>query len=315
MRSPPYRYGRVLLRLTAGLALGACLSLEVMAADIAPMPTKAVIAPVREISAWTFSATPYGWVTLMRGSTTVKGRTADVDVGYSEIWNLVKQSEIPKDLAMFMGSFEARNGRFSVFGDIVYSKIALGADVVRTRGTDAFGASVGASAGIKQQMLITELAGTYEVARWGSNGQPNSGSALDVIGGGRLWWMQTDASLAIAGTANIGDLSVSGSRAIAASGSVTWVDPLVGLRLRHQFTPGLKLTVSGDIGGFGVSSKFSWQTLAAVNYDFYKSKNVVWSGMLGYRALYVDYTKGSGNSRFEYDMTMHGPILGITANF
>ena len=37
------------------------------------------------------------------------------------------------------------------------------------------------------------------------------------------------------------------------------------------------------------------------------------SGMAGYRALYVDYTKGSGLTHFEYNMTMHGPIIGLTA--
>jgi hypothetical protein len=37
--------------------------------------------------------------------------------------------------------------------------------------------------------------------------------------------------------------------------------------------------------------------------------------MVGYRALYVDYSKGSGLNQFEYHMTMHGPIIGITARF
>ena len=279
------------------------------------MPMKAIASPAPILNPWTFSATPYAWVTLMHGSVTVKGRTADVDVGYSDLWDIVKQSEIPDDLALFMASFELRNGRFSIFNDLVYLKIALDANAVRTRGVDALGASVGVSAGMKQQMVIDELAATYEVAHWGSNATPGSGTAIDIIGGGRLWWMQTDASIALTGTANIGDLTVSGGRAIAGSGSIDWVDPLVGARLRHQFVPGLNLTVSGDVGGFDVGSRFSWQALAAVNYDFYKSKSVVWSGMLGYRALYVDYMRGSGTTRFEYDMTMHGPILGVTAQF
>jgi hypothetical protein len=37
--------------------------------------------------------------------------------------------------------------------------------------------------------------------------------------------------------------------------------------------------------------------------------------MLGYKALYVDYLKGSGLSQFEYDVTMHGPILGVTTRW
>jgi len=297
------------------LAIAQSVSSDALAADLAPMPTKAIIAPAPVLNPWTFSATPYGWVPSMNGSVTVKGRTADVNVDYSDLWNLVKRSEIPKDLAAFMASFEARNDRFSFFTDIVYLKVSLDASMERTRGTDDFGLAVSASAGLQEQLFIAELAAAYQVAHWGSNATVDSGTALDVFGGGRLWWMQADASLALTGTLNIAGLTVSGGKAIAKSGDVDWVDPLVGLRLRHQFAPGINLTVSGDVGGFDVGSKISWQALTALNYDFYKSKSVLWSGMLGYRALYVDYTQGSGRSHFEYNMTMHGPILGLTARF
>ena len=37
--------------------------------------------------------------------------------------------------------------------------------------------------------------------------------------------------------------------------------------------------------------------------------------MLGYRALHVDYSQGSGITLYEYDMTIHGPISGSTARF
>jgi hypothetical protein len=157
--------------------------------------------------------------------------------------------------------------------------------------------------------------GRNEVAHWGSSATQEAGTSIDVLGGARYWWMEGKLSASATAVLTIGDLTLSGSRAIAKSPSVDWVDPLVGLRLRHQFVPGLNLTVSGDVGGFDVGSRLSWQALAALNYDFYKSKSVVWSGMAGYRALYVDYSKGSGPTLFEYDMTLHGPILGVTARF
>jgi hypothetical protein len=47
----------------------------------------------------------------------------------------------------------------------------------------------------------------------------------------------------------------------------------------------------------------------------FRSKNVVWSGMLGYKALSVDYSQGSALTHYEYDMTMYGPIFGVTARF
>ena len=97
---------------------------------------KAFVPPAPILNPWTFSFTPYGWVTLMNGSTTVKGRTVDVDVGFNDLMDLVRQSEIPKDLFAFMGYFEARNGRLSLFADVVYMKIALNAGMTRTVGVD-----------------------------------------------------------------------------------------------------------------------------------------------------------------------------------
>ena len=279
------------------------------------MPTKAVAAPTQPIDAWTYSATLYGWVPLLNGSTTVKGRTTDVDVGYSDLGDLIRRSEIPKDLFAFMGYFEARNGRFSIFSDLVYLKIALNGSMTRSRGVDELNATVGASAGLKFEMFIGEFAAAYEITRWGATVVPGSGTAVDVFGGVRAWWQRADASLALSGTVNIGDLTRNADGTLSASGSASWADPLVGLRLRHQFAPGLNFVASGDVGGFGVGSQLSWQALAAINYDFCVRNNVIWSAMLGYKALSVDYSKGSGLTRYEYDMTMHGPILGITARF
>jgi hypothetical protein len=254
-------------------------------------------------------------VPLLNGSSTIKGRTTDVDVGYSDLGDLIRRSEIPKDLFAFMGYFEARNGRFSVFSDLVYLKIGLNGSMTHSRGVDALNASVGASAGLKFEMFIAELAAAYEVARWGVTGAPGSGTAIDVFAGARAWWQRADASLALSGTVNIGDLTRNADGTLSASNSVSWVDPLIGLRLRHQFAPGLNFVASGDVGGFGAGSKFSWQALAAINYDFCVRNNVTWSGMLGYKALFVDYSKGSGLTQYEYDMTMHGPIIGVTARF
>jgi hypothetical protein len=286
------------------------------AADVdSPLPTKAWAAKAAPVSGWTFQFTPYAWTTLINGSTTVKGRTANVDVGFNDLMNLVRRSEIPKDLALFMGYFEARNDRLSLFADMVYLKIGLNAGMVQSRGVDALNATVGASAGLRYETVIAEMAAAYEVTHWGSTAAPGSGTSIDVFGGARGWWQKADASLALSGTVNIGDLTRNADGTLTASGNASWVDPLVGFRVRHQFATGLNFIASGDIGGFGVGSKFSWQTVASLNYDFYVHNGITWSGMAGYRALYVDYAKGSGLTQYEYNVTMHGPVLGITARF
>lgn len=175
-------------------------------------------------------------------------------------------------------------------------------------------ASAAASAKVKVEMAIAELAAAYEIAHWGG-GMPGSGTAIDVFGGGRFWWQKAQADLAVSATLNLAGFTISGSRAFAGSGDITWIDPIVGVRLRHQFAPGHELVLSGDVGGFGVGSKSSWQVVGAYRWNFAKTANVTWSGLVGYRALSVDYSQGAGVTRYEYDMVQHGPIMGLSMRF
>jgi len=276
------------------------------------MPTKAIVSPVPAVSPWTFSITPYVWLTSLNGSSTVKGRTTDVDASFIDILNHTK---IPVDLFELAGNFEARKDRFSIFADLIYMKVGVNGDKAQTHGADAVNLAVGASAGLKVKMVIAELAAAYTFAQWGPTNAPGSGTAIDIYGGARGWWQKADANFTLSGTVNIGDLTRNADGTVTASGSVGWIDPMVGLRLRHQFAPGWNFVAKGDVGGFGVGSKFSWEALAAINYDFYVHNNVTWSGMIGYKALYVDYSKGEGLTHYEYDMTTYGPVLGVSARF
>jgi len=89
----------------------------------------------------------------------------------------------------------------------------------------------------------------------------------------------------------------------------------VGARLRYAVAPGHELFVRGDVGGFGVGSDFSWQAVAGYAWDFAVWNGVTFSGVLGYKALYVDYTQGEGLSRYGFDMLQHGPVLGVNMRF
>jgi hypothetical protein len=73
--------------------------------------------------------------------------------------------------------------------------------------------------------------------------------------------------------------------------------------------------LSGDVGGFGVASQFSWQAVGIYRWTFAKSDAVTWSGLLGYRALYVDYRRGASEHLYGYDMLQHGPMFGVSARF
>ncbi|MBX9740699.1 MAG: hypothetical protein K2X62_11525 [Beijerinckiaceae bacterium] len=270
------------------------------AADLQWSPPKlASAAP----TSWEFRITPYGWLPSMKGTQTVRGRSSSVDASFIDI---LDKSDT---LVGLMADFEARYGRWSLLGDVVWNKVGLGASATRTRASaPAILGSVGASLGLQFQMAIVELAAAYEVGRTGD-------LALDLIAGGRYWHQKADLSLDVAGTFDFRGLEIAGARAVARSGAVAWLDPLIGARLRYQLAPGHNLSLRTDIGGFDVGSRFSWQVIGAYGFDFAVRKNVAYSGVLGYRALYVDYTRGAGASRYGFDMLQHGPVVGISARF
>lgn len=302
--------------IVAALALWIGVPGAATAADIA-MPTKApATAPVPVGNSWTFSLSPYAWATSLSGSTTVKGRTTDID---ADFFDILRHTQFPKGLFEVAAFGEARYGRFGLLTDFTYMKLGLGASLERSRDIGTLAKlTIGASAGLDVQMIIAEVAAAYEVARWGPANSIGPSTAIDLYAGGRVWWQQADVQLTVSGTiASLSPLGLTLTRSgvVSASGSVSWVDPVVGARLRHQFFPGMNLVLSGDVGGFGAASKFSWQAIAALDWQFMKTKYATWSGMIGYKTLNVDYSQGSGLTHYEFDMTMYGPIFGITARF
>jgi hypothetical protein len=272
------------------------------AADLTPPPP----APLLETPAplgWTYRFVPYGWFTALDGTQTVRGRSAKVDASFIDI---VEKSDT---LVGLMGTFEARRGPLAFYGDLVWSKVGIEGSNVRTRAiAPGVTGTVGRSLDLDIQMAIVEVGAAYEVARSGP-------LAFDVLGGVRYWYQEADLSLEVTRTLDIGDLEIAGGRAFARSGSVDWLDPVVGARVRYAVAPGHELFLRGDIGGFGVGSDFSWQAIGGYGFEFGSYNGITFSGVIGYRALSVDYAQGEGRRRYEFDMIQHGPILGISARF
>jgi hypothetical protein len=288
---------RRLIAVAFGLLVGPAL-----AADL-PSRAPSVVQPTEVANAWSFRFLPYGWLTSIKGTQTVRGRSAKVDASFIDI---VEKSD---HLVALMGDFEARNGRFSLYGDLVWSKIGVEGGNVRTRSpAPGIAGSVGRTLSLDFQMAIIELGATYEVARCGP-------VAFDLLGGVRYWHQEAELGLDVTRTLDIGNLQIAGSRAFARSGSVDWLDPLIGARVRYAVAPGHELFLRGDIGGFGAGSDFSWQAIAAYGFDFGIYNGITFSGVIGYRALSVDYSKGSARTRYEFDTLQHGPVLGLSMRF
>ncbi len=291
--------GKNFEELGRGLRRGAGIVMLLLAMVCAPIA--AMAAPeTSEADKWKFIVTPYVWVVGLQGDLTIKGRTADVDASFLDI---IRNSD---SIFGFLGAFEVRKGRWGAYVDGTY--LDLESETVHLGPL---------SADAKIKAALVTFAASYRIAEWSladaPGGDPSySGQKMvvDFYAGGR--YTSLDGTLDARINLTPGPLNLSAGRKF--KGFPDWVDPISGLRTITNVFPKVKLLLAGDIGGFGAGSDFTWHADALLGYDFkvFSKKSTVWAG---YRALYQDYETGSGNNKFEWKMTMHGPVTGLSLHF
>ena len=263
-------------------------------------PRYAAGAELAASQPWSVNFVPYAWLPWLDGDATVKGRTVSVKVDPIQVLEHLER-------APFMGYLEAGKGPIFLYGDVVYANLGLNADGIRFRQVaPGIGATLTAALGLDFEQTIMEVGGGYEVMKVNQ-------IAFDVLAGARYWRQDLGVNLALG--LDITGLNISRGIAIARSGDVDWLDPLVGGRIRMNVARGEVLLLRADVGGFGVGSEISWNALAAYSFDIAAMDGVTYSGILGYRALYVDYEQGSGRTKYEYDVLQHGPVTGLSVRF
>jgi hypothetical protein len=221
---------------------------------------------------WTFAASPYFWGAGISG-----------DVGQFGLPAVHLESDfgdILKDLDFgFMAVGEARYDRFSIFGDVIYTKVSSGAAT-----------PLGIVAGrvdVTSETFVGLVGTGYAIFQDGR-------SNIDVVAGARVWHASTE-------------ISISGGRLDGVSGSdgATWVDAMAGFRGRYFLTDSFYLSAWGLIGAG--QADLDWDLAAGVGYEF----NDRISAVAGYRSLGVDYS----DNGFVFDVVQQGPILGLVVRF
>lgn len=223
---------------------------------------------------WNFTVAPYLWASGIKGESGLFGfPPQDVDVSFSDVLNYLRFG--------FMGLTEARNGPFTISTDIVYAK--LNADIATPRGILASNIDATVST-----FMGTALGGYSVYYQDGTN--------FDLVAGARLW--SVDNSFDFHGGALDGR---------SASDGDTWVDPVVGAKIKANVGNGIYLAGWALVGGFGAGSKSMWDVMGGAGYQF----NDKMSMFLGYRAVHDNYS----HDGFVNKLTQQGPMLGFTYQF
>jgi hypothetical protein len=100
-------------------------------------------------------------------------------------------------------------------------------------------------------------------------------------------------------------------RVNSAQGSRDWLDAIAGLEVQWWISPRFTLRVLADVGtGIDGGSDHVWSLSAEVHYRFTRCFSV----FLGFSALDLQYDRTEGD-RFLVDITLAGPVLGLSFDF
>lgn len=238
--------------------------------------------PALVTDTWQLSFTTYLWVPAMDGTQTVRGRSADVDISISDSFeNLIENFKFG-----ITGHIEARKDRLILFGDIMY--LATESDVDSTLLGDG---------DIEVAQGFFEAGVMYALVDNPVNDNSARRFRVEPLAGVRLYYMDMEL--------NFDALSRQPGR------DETWVDGFVGVRTTVDLADRLTAFARFDIGAGG--SDLAWNAILGL--DARLGKNNRLSVVGGYRWFDIDYDDGSGNEKFEFDVLMHGPFLGIGIAF
>lgn len=224
---------------------------------------------------WSYRVTPYVW------GSGLDGRVAQF--GLPEIRVSKGFGEVLEELeAGAMAGFEARNGRWGVFGDVQYARLADSARVSLPGQPSVF-----AEASLKTRTSTGLLAGQYRLL-------DETRGYLDALGGLRHWSLSTD-------------VRVRAPLLLARRDSASWTDPVLGLKGFYRLGERAYLTGWAMLGGFDVGSRSSRDLMAALGWPLGAQTDL----LVGYRYLAVDYRR----SGYVFDAAQQGPAIGLDFRF
>ncbi len=267
------------LRLAAPLILAASAA---AGADLPPAAATVQQPP----SLWQFQLTGYGWATALNGRVGVRNLPpVKVNVSFADILSDLNGA--------LMGSFLAKRGDWLILTDLVWAALSDDATVrpPGIRHPSLVAISPGTRVDFKLRQLIASALVGYRL--------PIGGRDLDIYATAGLRYQRLTAEIdAFPGVIPI---------ALSRRSIEQWADPTIGISATWRINERWFVNLLGDVGGFGVGSRFTTQGFAAIGYRWTDSISTA----LGYRAIYTDYR----NDGFTYRTTQHGAFASVAYHF
>jgi opacity protein-like surface antigen len=247
-----------------------------------------------------------GWMPGLSGDFGVRGVVTEQDVKFTDI---LKRLDM-----VAVGSLYARYHRWEIFADGQYMKIS---DTATLPGLLFDSAHVSLKSAFAEAFLGYRLINCQ-------NG------ILSIFAGARYNYMSGDLHIAKDSDPRFPRLRelLGIPLSLRASGSIDWVDPVIGMKGKLHVWKPVSLWAEGDVGGFDASgdsafaltreglmpvlkqvssSDWSYQAQGGVEIQLTRW---MWS-KLGWRYLKYDYTSGGFTNKTE----LNGPFIETGVNF
>jgi opacity protein-like surface antigen len=221
---------------------------------------------------WSFEVTPYLWA-------------ASIDV---ETSLPATPPSTPPETARFetrisggaMVAAQARYKSVGLFVDFAWLRL----DSEASDPGPAFTAGDG-----KSDFIHTTAALTYQLPLQGK-------FHAEVLAGARFWLVNEEVNY-----------TAGALPGFSAAVDKNWVDPMIGVDMRYDFSRRWFASAKGLVGGFGVEAEMAWEVFAGAGYRFTDWGSVT----LGYRYLHEEYDR----DRFALEADIHGLLLGFGFRF
>ena len=218
---------------------------------------------------WHLIVSPYLWFPGVHGTLGLRERTVSIHASPGDLLSNFRIG--------LMGTADLRHKRLLLTVDVIW--IRLGDDkALPFPGLGESSVDVRAS-----QFVLTPKIGYRVVDR--------DALKVDALTGFRYWHVGQNLQFNPSGT--------------EFSGSLNWVDPLIGGRIRAALSPKVSVTIAGDVGGWGAGSEMDYQVAGLLGYRIKPS----WTLQAGYRYLYVNY-----RSSIIFDAATSGVMFGVSVN-
>jgi hypothetical protein len=230
---------------------------------------------------WRFELATWLWIPAVDGDSTIEGNGIDIDLDFSDAFGDFDSKGVA-------GRFEGWRQRWGGFVEVGWLDL------------DGGGFSTLKGTGLNLDTDIERINVDFGFAYQGVREELGDGRffTLDLIAGGR--WAQLKQRA-----------SAGAGRPFRASDREDYWEPFLGTRFGWDLTDKVPLRIGGDVGGFGAGSDLTWNALAEIGFRVTEPLEL----RLSYAVQGIDYSSGSGASKFELDTIAHGPRFGMALHF